>query len=114
MPSVHQLRGAEAEDQAIDFLHSKNFQILGRHVTSRFGEIDILARDGEMLVAIEVKYRSNDAMGRAIESISPSKLEKIHLALEEYVARNKINAEKIRIDLITIDQDVIDHLVGIY
>lgn len=96
-----------------ELLRRKNFEILGQHITSRFGEIDILARDGETLVAVEVKYRSNDAMGRAVENVTPAKLEKIHAALEDYCAREKINAEKIRIDLVTIDGDVIDHLVGV-
>ncbi len=91
----------------------KGYVILARHVTSRFGEIDILARDGATLVAVEVKYRANDRMGRAVEGVSPSKIEKIYAALEDYCARENIAAEKIRIDLIAIDGDEVEHLVGL-
>lgn len=113
MPSVRQQKGKVAEDRAVDFLHQKKYEVLGRHVTSRFGEIDILARDGDTLVAVEVKYRSDDAMGRAVESVSPSKLKKIHAALEDYCARENITSEKIRIDIVTIDGNRLDHLVGV-
>lgn len=113
MPSVRQQRGTAAESQAVELLRRKNYEIVGRHVTSRFGEIDILARDGEILVAVEVKYRSNDAMGKAIESVTPAKLEKIHAALEDYCAQENIESRDIRIDLVAIDGDQVEHLIGV-
>lgn len=113
MPSAHQQRGATAEDQAVVLLQKKKYAILGRHITSRFGEIDILARDGATLVAVEVKYRSSDAMGTAIESVTTTKLEKIQAALEDYCQREKIIAKNIRIDVIAIDGQRIEHLMGV-
>ncbi len=113
MPSVRQVRGTAAEDQAVELLRKKNYEILGRHITSRFGEIDILVRDGETLVAVEVKYRSNDAMGQAIEGVTPAKLEKINAALEDYCAREKIVAPDIRIDVVAIDGRRIEHFIGV-
>src|SRR5690349_17682069 len=113
MPSPRQRRGTAAENRAADFLQRKKFEIIGRHITSRFGEIDILARDEQTVVAVEVKYRSTDAMGKAIEGVTAEKLEKIHAALEDYCAREKIKAEKIRIDLVTIDGENIEHIIGV-
>lgn len=113
MPSPRQRRGTDAENRAADLLLRQGCVILARHVTSRFGEIDILARDGETLVAVEVKYRANDKMGRAVEGVTSAKIEKIHAALEDYCARKNVAAEKIRIDLVAIDGDEIEHLIGL-
>lgn len=113
MPSSRQIRGHDAEHAAENFLLKKGLTIVDRHVTSRYGEIDILARDGETLVAVEVKFRSNEAMGRAIESMTSQKIERVHSALEDYCDIHEISGTPIRIDLVTIDGETIEYFPGV-
>ena len=114
MPSVRQQRGTAAEDWAADFLRQKNFEILGQHITSRFGEIDILAKDHDIVVAIEVKARNSDAFGPAIESVTPKKMTSISQTLDWYCQQQGWMDVPRRIDVITIDKNnQVEHHLGV-
>lgn len=113
MPSARQRIGQEAEDKAARFLLGQGYEIIDRHVTSRYGEIDILARDGEVIVAIEVKSRNSDAHGRAVEAVTDRKLEKIAAALHEVLVKREWQLRPYRIDVITIDPDRLNYIRGV-
>ena len=55
--------GTQYEERAAEYLIAQNYQILERNYRIRSGEIDIIARDGTVLVFIEVKYRKNEESG---------------------------------------------------
>lgn len=113
MPSARQRFGQAAEERAVEFLRRKNFIIHGQHLTSRFGEIDILAQDGQTMVAVEVKARRTATFGRAIESLTPQKLERLAAALHDVLDRRGWSDRPIRIDLVTVEPQGLDHLLGI-
>ncbi len=113
MPSPRQRYGSQAEDQAADFLVGKGYTILDRHVTSRFGEIDILAQDGETVVAVEVKARRSQAFGRAIEAVTQQKLERLAAALHEALEKRGWQEKPIRIDVVTVEPSGVDLLAGV-
>ncbi len=114
MPSERQIFGTEAEHRAADFLQRKGFVILDRHVTSRYGEIDILAQDGDTIVAVEVKSRRNKSkFGSAVESVTDLKLEKLEAALHDVLEKRGWQDRPIRIDVVTIEPQGIKHLVGV-
>lgn len=114
MPSPRQLFGREAEDRAANFLLDQGYTIHDRHVTSRYGEIDILSQDGETLVAVEVKARRGPSkFGRALESVTDLKVEKISAALHEVLEKRGWPDKKIRIDVVTVEPEGIDHVVGV-
>lgn len=69
--------GAKGEQIASDFLESKGYRIIDQNFSSRFGELDLVALDGEDLVFVEVKTRTNLAFGFPESSITPAKVEKI-------------------------------------
>lgn len=74
------LIGKLGETYAEKFLNSNNYRILGKNFRSRFGEIDIIAKDlnnNYELVFIEVKTRTNDVFGAPQEGISAKKLSRI-------------------------------------
>lgn len=108
-----QRRGGLAEDQAVLFLQRRGLQILGRHITSRYGEIDILAQDGQTIVAVEVKARQSRRFGRAVEAVTKQKQEKIIQTLQIYVQRAGLSRAPARVDVITIDGSAIQHLIGV-
>jgi putative endonuclease len=113
MPSPRQRYGTESETQAEAYLRAKGFVILDRHVTSRFGEIDILAQDKKTIVAVEVKARRNQKFGRAIESLTEKKLQNIAAALHGYLQNHQLSDKPIRIDVLTIEPDGIGHVIGV-
>ena len=78
--------GAQAEALAAAFLASKGLAIVARNVRSRFGEIDLVARDGDTLVFVEVRLRRSARFGGASGSITGAKLARIRAAAEGYLA----------------------------
>src|SRR5689334_17548465 len=113
MPSPRQHQGTLAEDQAEQFLLAKGYRILGRHLTSRYGEIDILAQDEDIIVAVEVKARQSTTFGTAAEAVSNDKLEKLAETFHHILEKNHWTDRPIRIDLITLEPDGINHLMGV-
>lgn len=113
MPSIRQQRGAEAEHQAAELLQAKGYIILDRHLTSRYGEIDILAQDDHTIVAIEVKFRRSKKFGPAAESVTNQKLEKIEAALNDILIKRGWQGRPVRIDVVTIEPEGIQHIIGV-
>ena len=95
-------QGNLGEDQAVTFLKSKNYKILERNFRSKFGEIDIIARDGKCLVFCEVKMRSTDIFGTPGEAITPAKLQKIILTLHWYMQTKSLEGQEFRVDAIEV------------
>ena len=65
--------GARAEALAADYLMRQGLTIVGRNFRTRFGEIDLIARDGRTLVFVEVRMRSSRDYGGGLESITAAK-----------------------------------------
>jgi putative endonuclease len=79
-------RGAAAEALAAEFLAMRGLTIVARNYRCRGGEIDLIARDREMLVFIEVRLRSGAAFGGAAASITPAKRLRLKRAAGHYLA----------------------------
>ena len=80
-------RGAAAEALAASYLTARGLTIVQRNYRCRGGEIDLIARDGEVLVFVEVRLRRNRAFGTAAESITAAKRRRLRLAARHYLAR---------------------------
>ncbi len=93
--------GAKAESWAATFLKQKKYQLLKTNLRTKFGEIDLLVRDGKTLVIVEVKAKTSDRYGSAIEMITPRKREKLILLAHELMNHYKTN--NFRIDVVTVD-----------
>jgi len=78
--------GKDAEDVAAAFLQARKLEILVRNYRCRFGEIDLVARDGMTLVFIEVRMRRHDRFGGAAQSITATKRAKLLRAARHYIA----------------------------
>ena len=113
MPSPRQQFGTQAERKAADFLLTQGMTLIDRHVTSRYGEIDLLMRAGETIVAVEVKARRNAKFGRAIEAMTNNKLQKIADTLHDILERRGWSQKQYRIDVVTIEPNGINHLKGV-
>jgi uncharacterized protein (TIGR00252 family) len=80
--------GNRAEDAAAVYLSQNGFSILERNWRTRWCEIDIVAKRGQVLYFVEVKYRSNSAQGSGLAYITPSKQKQMRFAAEFWVASN--------------------------
>ena len=79
--------GLAAEEAAARFLESKGLSIVGRNYRTRFGEVDLVARDGATLVFVEVRRRTSRAFGGAAASVDARKRSRLVAAARHYLAR---------------------------
>jgi putative endonuclease len=99
--TARQQAGAQAEEIAAQFLGEKGLHVIARNYRTRLGEIDLVARDGAVLVFVEVRQRSRDDYGGALESIDERKRQRIALAAHGYLG--EIGHEPpCRFDVVTI------------
>jgi putative endonuclease len=80
------ISGAEAEDSAAAFLQRAGLAITERNYRCRFGEIDIIANDGGVIVFVEVRRRVSSSFGGAAASITHAKRERLVRTARHYLA----------------------------
>lgn len=85
--------GSEKEQVAGSFLQMQGYTVLEYNFYTKYGEIDIVAKDGEYLVFVEVKYRSNARNGFPEEAISYKKMQKITKAAQYYMLRHGLTED---------------------
>lgn len=81
------LRGAVAEQTAADYLIGQGLVLVERNFRCRLGEIDLIMKDGDILVFIEVRQRASQQFGGAIASIDSRKQQKLIATAQLYLAR---------------------------
>ncbi len=79
-------RGRHAENLAALFLQQQGLKLVARNYQCRFGEIDLIARDGNTLVFVEVRMRATDQFGGAAASITAGKRHKLLRTARHYLA----------------------------
>lgn len=99
--------GDEGEVLACQILRNKGYKILERNYRSRFGEIDIIAEIGKVIVMVEVKHRKDMGYGLPQEAVTISKLRKIKKTAEFYLFEKDLNPDW-RIDVISINPETKD------
>jgi putative endonuclease len=77
--------GAYGERVAAAFLRSKGYRVLYRNYLTERGELDLVCRDGEVLVFVEVRTRSSEEFGRPAESIDAGKQQSVRYAADRYL-----------------------------
>ncbi len=99
-----QATGGAAEEEAARFLARNGLEVLARNYRTRFGEIDLIAREAGTLVFVEVRLRSSSRFGGAAESVDLRKRMRIESAARHFLAR--LNREPpCRFDVVTLDGD---------
>lgn len=98
-----QIIGKQAEDLACEYLHRQGLRLLQRNYTTRYGEIDLVMRDHDTTVFVEVRYRSRDDYVDALTSIDTHKQRKLIRTAQHYLQRQRGNPlQAARIDVIAI------------
>ncbi len=105
--------GFEAESKAVDYLKRADYQIIARNFNTRYGEVDIIALKDGILIFVEVKYRQNNAYGKAYQYVTASKIQKIKKAAWIFIKQHKNISSNYHIDVIAINGDNIEHYQNI-
>lgn len=77
--------GLQAEQLAATFLVNHGLKLVDKNYHCRFGEIDLIMKEGTTLVFVEVRLRSNGRFGNAATSITPQKQRKLILTATHYL-----------------------------
>ena len=94
--STHNRRlGAWGEQTAVDFLAGRGYEIVDRNVRTPYGEIDIVARLGELTIFVEVKARLSASMGLPEDSITARKRAHLVGAAQHYASEHGIDSWQI-------------------
>ena len=102
-PPDNQTSGKHGEDLAADALLKLGYAIVARRHRTRYGEIDIIAKDEDVLVFVEVKARRSDRFGTAAESVSAWKQRRIAAMALDYLNRTRRPDAPCRFDVVAID-----------
>lgn len=107
-------RAKEGEDHAAVFLANAGYEILDRNYRYGHGEIDIIARDGETTVFVEVKTRTSAAFGHPLYSITPAKQRQLLRVAQGYIYERRYKELACRFDVVTVEfergKPVLQHL----
>jgi putative endonuclease len=98
----NRLLGDRGERFAVRHLKRAGMKIVARNYRNRFGEIDIIARDGQSLVFVEVKTRKSNAAGTPLEAVDETKQAKIIQVAEAYLKQRPLADRSVRFDVIGI------------
>lgn len=101
------LIGSQAERFAKTYLEQQGLTFIMQNYHCKSGEIDIIMQDQEELVFVEVKFRSSQSHGSAIEYFHRTKRRKFESAVMHYMQEHNLNPSQVphRIDLVGIDKN---------
>jgi putative endonuclease len=100
---ARQAFGKSSEDLASAELERRGYAILARRYRTKHGEIDIVARDGETTVFVEVKARATAEFGTAAEAMTRRKQRQVVRMAIEYLSLNRLTNIPCRFDVVVID-----------
>lgn len=97
---IHSL-GAEGEELAVGYLQKRGYAVLHRNYRTPVGEADIIVRDRETVVFVEVKARSTPAFGQPFEAVDFRKQEKLRKVALYYLKQKGVESP-VRFDVISV------------
>jgi putative endonuclease len=98
--------GQQAERLACQYLLRRGFEIVDRNVRMGRLELDVIARDGHLLVFCEVRSRSDDRLMTPAQSIGPRKVFRVRQAAAQWLRANHPGPVQVRFDVASVLFDV--------
>ena len=110
--------GAYGEGLAARHLTDRGMVLLDRNWRCDLGEVDLVLRDGAVLVVCEVKTRSSLAYGSPLEAVTEQKAARLRRLAARWIAEHDVRPEEVRIDLVGIlaprdGRATVDHVRGV-
>ena len=103
---------AKGELLAYKYLKKQKYKILERNYKTNIGELDIIAKDKNIIVFVEVKAKTNTNFGLPREMVTEHKIFKIEQVAQQYIKQKKITDKPIRFDVIEVLNDKINHIIS--
>jgi putative endonuclease len=97
--------GKHGEDLACEELQRLGYAIIDRRFRTRCGELDIVAREGDVIVFVEVKARSSDRFGAPLESVTWKKRQRLSQMAESYLFLKRLCGVPCRFDVVAVTGD---------
>ncbi|NNL16766.1 MAG: YraN family protein [Flavobacteriaceae bacterium] len=97
----HNELGKKGEQLAVDYLLKKGYDIVERNYRFDKAEVDIIAKQNDILAIIEVKTRSSIDFGNPQDFVKPKQIQRLVKAVDEYVTVNELDVE-VRFDIVAI------------
>ncbi len=97
----HNELGKKGEQLAVDFLLKNGYEIIERNYRFDKAEVDIIAKQKDILAIVEVKTRSTVDFGNPQDFVKPKQIQRLVKAVDEYVNTNDLDVE-VRFDIIAI------------
>ena len=94
--------GKKGEAAAVKLLQERGYQILGRNVKARFGEIDLVAREGKTLCFVEIKARTGLRFGWPEEAVNFKKRWQLGRLANWYLQAHRLDSVPVRFDVVSI------------
>ena len=110
MKQFNFIKGRKNEALAENFLKKKGYKIIEQNYSNHLGEIDLIATKKDILVFVEVKFRSTDEFGLPREAVGIYKQNKIRKIATLYLQQNNLFERQIHFDVIDILGDEITHI----
>lgn len=111
--TVRQAQGAHAEDRALRHLQERGLTLVERNFRCRLGEVDLIMREDDTLVFVEVRQRRSTRYGGAAASIDSAKQAKIIRAAQAYLLRF-VHWPPCRFDVVTFDGVAAEWIKGAF
>ena len=116
---LNRLLGNRGERLAAKFLKHHGMKILARQVRNRYGEIDLIALDGETVVFVEVKSRSTHRAGHPAEAVTTGKQRQLTKTALAWLKHHRFMDRRCRFDVVAVtlrtkDDPVIEHYVNAF
>jgi putative endonuclease len=91
-----------AEERVERWLERRGWRALGRNVGSRHGEVDLVMREGDTIVFVEVRQRSGEAFGGAAESLTGPKRARVRRVAAAWLAAHGLSDASVRFDAVLV------------
>lgn len=105
--------GDAGERLAATWLEARGYRILTRQWRCPYGELDLVAMQGDEIVFVEVKTRRGGAMGAPEEAVTPTKRAKLITAAQMYLADQGLEQNPYRIDVLAVDLAPTGRFLGV-
>ncbi|MEW5851368.1 MAG: YraN family protein [Myxococcota bacterium] len=96
--------GARAEESARAFLVAQGYTLVQQNYTVRGGEVDVVAREGEVLCFVEIKARRNNAFGPAVLAVDARKRKRMAVAADRWLLEHPCDCP-VRFDVLCRDRE---------
>ena len=114
MKIFNKLKGDFGEEKAAKYLKRQKYKIIKRNFKNQLGEIDIIAKQKDVVVFVEVKTRTDESFGFAAEAVDSKKQQKIRNVALLYTQKHNISNFRFDVVEVYIKDDRINHIINAF